>query len=143
MSQPKPLTYEFSTPAPPSALYEAISTQAGLRAWWCKDCDIAAEVGGKHALRFDKQGTRVNMGFELTELSEGRVVWKCTSNDNPVWVGSSLAWDIRSEGGDTRLTLTHDGFAGGGPPYEMTAEGWNRFVDSLKEVAEGRAGNPM
>lgn len=138
------LEYGFTTKAAPEAIYSAVSTPDGIRAWWCKDCDISTEVGGRHDLRFDKQGTLVRMGFELTELSPGRrVAWKCVANDNPVWVGSTLTWSVEPDGEDSKLTLVHDGFAGGGPPYEMTAEGWHRFVDSLKAVAEGRVGNPM
>jgi uncharacterized protein YndB with AHSA1/START domain len=138
------LRYEFSTSARPAALYAAAASPAGISAWWCKDCDISTKVGGRHDLRFDKDGTLVKMSFDVTELSENRrVVWKCVSNDNPVWVGSILAWEIDETDDGSRLCLVHDGFAAGGPPYEMTAAGWPRFVESLKNHVEGRPGDPM
>jgi uncharacterized protein YndB with AHSA1/START domain len=138
------LKYDFSTSASPESLFAAAATPAGVQAWWCKDCDISTDVGGRHDLRFDKQGTLVKMSFDVTELAENRrVAWKCVSNDNPVWVGSTLVWEIEKTDAGARLRFVHDEFADGGPPYEMTAAGWPRFIDSLKSHAEGGPGDPM
>ena len=73
---------------------------------------------------------------------ERRVAWSCTDNANPEWVGSALTWEITPRDGGSRLTFTHDGFAAGGPPYEMTAEGWKHFMASLKSYADTGSGQP-
>ena len=138
------IKHAFSTPASPSALFEAVATEAGQRAWWCKDCDVSASVGGKHHLRFVKGETPVNMHFELSELEDRkRVVWTCTENDNPAWVGSKLVWEIEAEGEGSRLNFVHEGFACGGPPYQGTVEGWPRFMDSLENYVVGKDANPL
>ena len=44
----EPITHDFFTEATPGALYRAVATQDGQRAWWCKDCEVSEERGGQH-----------------------------------------------------------------------------------------------
>ncbi len=140
----KPFTESFKTPATPKQAYDAVATAAGIQEWWCRDCDIATRVGGKHHMRFDKEGTRVNMQFKVDELVPNeRVSWTCTENDNPVWVGSTLTWEIQPAGDGAEVSFRHDGFAAGGPPYEATLQGWVMFMKSLESVLAGGQGTPF
>ncbi|TPV94891.1 MAG: hypothetical protein B7733_12715 [Myxococcales bacterium FL481] len=138
------LEYSFRTPASAASLFDAVSTEAGHRAWWAMDCDVGATVGAPCVMRFNKDGTLVTMKFRVDELvNNERVRWTCTDNDNPAWKGSTLTWHIESTGDERRLRLVHGGLALGGPPYEMTKAGWRRFLDSLQGYVEGRGGDPM
>jgi uncharacterized protein YndB with AHSA1/START domain len=139
----KPFKQSFKTPAAPQEAYAAAATAAGLQAWWCKNCDIASSPGGQHHLRFDKQGTLVNMHFVVDELVPNeRVSWTCTKNDNPVWVGSKLTWEVSPSGDGAEVSFSHDGFAAGGPPYEATMQGWVMFMNSLQAHLSGGKGSP-
>ena len=140
----KPFKYSFESVASPEAAYAAVATRAGLQGWWCKDCDIANEPGGSHHMRFDKQGTLVNMHFVVDELHEPKsVVWSCTDNDNPIWKGSTLSWTIAPAPKGSRVSFVHEGFAQGGPPYEATMEGWSMFMKSLESYLAGGKGSPF
>jgi hypothetical protein len=45
--------------------------------------------------------------------------------------------------GDRRVVrFAHDGFSQGGPPYDMTVEGWTHFNASLEAYLAGRGGMP-
>ena len=140
----RPFTHSFSSTASPEAAYAAVATKPGIQAWWCKDCDIAAQTGGTHHMRFDKQGTLVNMQFRVDELQPGAAVaWTCTQNDNPVWNRSTLRWTIKESGEGSKVSFEHSGFAGGGPPYEATLEGWAMFMQSLESHLAGEKGTPF
>src|SRR5882762_7151953 len=81
-------------------VYEALSRQAGYRAWWNKAGEVPEVVGGEAKLYFVKDGTPVNMRFRIEEmnLNEG-VRWTCTAHDMPNWVGTTLSWRIKETGG--------------------------------------------
>jgi uncharacterized protein YndB with AHSA1/START domain len=139
----KPFESSFQTTANKKQALEALTTPAGIQAWWCKDSDIAESVGQSHHMRFDKQGTLVNMHFKVDKITDSEVAWTCTKNDNPVWVGSTLVWTIEESGSETTVHFVHDGFNAGGPPYEATMEGWVMFMKSLKSVMDGGKGTPF
>ena len=139
----KPFEAKFETAGAVGEVMAAVTTKAGIQKWWCKDCDIASKVGGTHEMRFDKNGTLVNMKFRVDTLGEREVSWTCTSNDNPVWVGSTLRWTAESTPGGTEVSFIHDDFAAGGPPYEATLEGWVMFMKSLKTSLDGGQGTPF
>ena len=138
-----PIKHTLDLDASPETAYRAVATPEGIRGWWCKDCDVTPEVGGTHELRFVKDGNPVTMKFRVDALDDGeRVVWSCTDNANPIWVGSKLTWEVTARDGGSRIAFTHDGLTGGGPPYEMTAQGWKHFMGSLTAYASTGSGEP-
>jgi uncharacterized protein YndB with AHSA1/START domain len=140
----KPFKHSFESPASPQAAYEAVATKPGIQGWWCKDCDVATKAGGSHHMRFDKQGTLVNMRFIVDELDENKsVVWTCIDNDNPIWKGSTLTWTFAKSPEGSRVSFVHDGFADGGSPYEATMQGWVMFMKSLETYLAGGQGSPF
>jgi uncharacterized protein YndB with AHSA1/START domain len=139
----EPIRHTLNLSAKPDVAYRAVATVEGLRGWWCKDSDIAAAVGGETELRFVKDGKPVTMRFRVDALDDGkRVAWTCIENANPIWVGSTLTWTIRPDGDGSTLEFSHAGLTAGGPPYDMTAQGWQHFMGSLEQYAETGTGQP-
>ena len=48
--------------------YNAVSTNEGIKGWWCMDNDVSQKVGDQFTLRFNKQGTIVPMDFKVASL---------------------------------------------------------------------------
>lgn len=139
----KPITHEFSTPASARAAYDAVATSAGIKGWWATVGTVAETVGGATELRFDKGGRIAVMNFRVDTLDPNRMVqWICTDNANPVWKGSTLTWTIEDAGDRRVVRFVHDGLTGGGPPYDMTVDGWKVFNASLESWLAGRGGTP-
>ena len=139
----KPITHAFLTDASAEAAYNAIATAAGIRGWWAKVGTIAEPVGGTTELHFDKGGRKAVMTFRIDALEPNRRVhWTCTANDNPAWPGSTLTWTIDDAGARRHVRFVHDGFASGGPAYDMTVEGWKHFNASLESYLDGTGGTP-
>ncbi len=139
------IDFNFSINATPETIYSALATQAGINGWWSKDCDIAASTGGTSTMRFIKEDRPVTMVFRVEELSPNRVAWTCTNNDNPAWIDTTLVFDFKADGEGSAFTFRHGNFAEqwlNTPPYTMTAEGWQHFMNSLKAYCESGTGQP-
>ncbi len=136
--------HEFTTSASAQAIYDALTTPAGLRGWWAKDCDISERVGDSQELRFIKGDRSVTMRFRIEQLEPNRVQWHCTDNGNPAWVGSTLVWSLDETKGSRVMRFEHRDLAmTQGPPYTMTVEGWPGFIQSLQRYVEGGVGAPL
>jgi len=122
-------------------VYEALTRQAGYRAWWNAVGEVPEVVGGEAKLHFIKDGTPVNMRFRIDEMNvkEG-VRWTCIAHDMPSWIGTTLSWRIKEAGGSVLVSLEHDGWKGAAP--DSVAQGWKHFMGSLKAYVEIGTGQP-
>ena len=46
--------FELMIAAPPADVFAALTTQAGLRNWWTRTCDVGGGVGARATFRFGK-----------------------------------------------------------------------------------------
>jgi uncharacterized protein YndB with AHSA1/START domain len=139
----EPITHELRVKADASKAYEAVAARAGIQAWWAKDSDVGTAVGQPVELRFNKPDMSAVMKFDVTDVQAGRrVEWTCKENTNPIWPGSKLAWEVEPAGDGSVVRFRHEGFSGGGPPYDMTVEGWQFYMDSLKAYLDGGTPTP-
>jgi uncharacterized protein YndB with AHSA1/START domain len=99
--------HEVWVNASPRVVFDALTTQAGLDAWW-GTCLSAEPVVG-HLVEFDHHlGAPLTM--RITELVPvEHVAWRCTSeftdSSNPAsdWLGTSLVFDLRPADDDPAL----------------------------------------
>ena len=127
-------------------LYAALATQEGMEGWWCKDCDIATEVGEKSNMRFIKEGNLVKMQFRMDTLKANEVVsWTCSDNANPAWIGTTLTFQLKKMDDGAGVLFTHanwDEKWNDQPPYTQTRDTWGLFMQSLKSYCETGVGQP-
>jgi uncharacterized protein YndB with AHSA1/START domain len=139
----EPIQHTLNLSASPEVVYRAVATPEGIQGWWCADSDRATRAGDETELRFVKDGKPVTMRFRVDVLEpDQRVAWTCIANANPIWVGSTLSWTIRRRNGGTTLEFSHGGLTAGGPPYDMTVQGWQHFMASLSRYVETGTGQP-
>ena len=130
--------------APPSAVWKWLATPDALRRWLSPNLEIDLRVGG--AYRFFNEGTWIS-GAVLEMVPESALVlsWLEEGGD---WVHPArLLIELAPTAGGTRVTLSHDGFAGIGKAgwpgtvraYERGADR-HRVLERLRElVAAGGA----
>ena len=127
-------------------IYNAVATEKGITGWWSKDSKVGETIGSDSILNFDKQGTIVTMGFGTSELSPNKkVVWECTNNANPAWIGTKIITEISTLDNGCEVVFSHADFNEkweGQEPYEMTKQGWVHFVNSLTSYCETGEGQP-
>ena len=138
------LRFERHLPHPPEKVWRALTTPAGLNAWFpVRVLDFSAVVGA--VARFDlTDEAKRRLGVEGDLVSEGSV----TVADPPstleyTWAGEVLRWELRPDGGGCLLVFT-DVFDGSGETAEIRdgwsldmVTGWHVSLDVLAERLAG------
>jgi uncharacterized protein YndB with AHSA1/START domain len=140
------LKIKIELDATPHAVYEAISTAAGVRSWWI-DGSFAGQVGETGRLTFGDGWT----DLRIEKLVPDREVeWSCIGQDiahfDPAdeWVGTKIAFRLEplDEGERTRLEFAHHGLDGL-DCEEMCTRGWDHYIRvSLRGLVETGEGAP-
>lgn len=135
--------------ASPAAVYQALTTQQGLRHWWTQACEVANTVGGQATFRFDQ--TYKVMRIE-TLVPEREVRWRCVEAhiDAPAlrhqdeWVGTQIIFRLSpQDGGKTRLDFEHVGLTPALQCFTICRDGWNQFLASLQSYVDSGHGAPF
>jgi uncharacterized protein YndB with AHSA1/START domain len=124
----------------PGQVYEAITTQDGVRGWWTRDTVLDSKLGGTAEFGFfnHRSVTKVRVD-ELTEPSH--VGWKVLAGP-PGWEGTTISFDLRADGNDTVLSFAQRGFKQADEPYAITTTTWGRYLGSLTQYLETGRGTP-
>jgi uncharacterized protein YndB with AHSA1/START domain len=134
--------------ADPSAVYAAIATQEGLRAWWTPTCSADAHVGG--AAHFEFGRTKKDMSIEQLDPNRG-VRWFVTNAyidseslaKKSEWIGTEIVFRLTpTTDGGTRLDFEHVGLVPALECYDLCRGGWNHFLASLRALVETGRGAP-
>ncbi|WP_282162244.1 SRPBCC family protein [Ulvibacterium marinum] len=140
------ITHNLHIKAKPEKIYLAVTTKNGISGWWSKDCSVGESEGKNSLLKFDKQGTLVEMGFITLELvPHEKAVWECISMPNPAWIGTTIHTEIRESVNGCDVVFSHRDFDQkwqGQEPFEQTKATWNHFMDSLVSFCEKGKGQP-
>jgi uncharacterized protein YndB with AHSA1/START domain len=124
----------------PHLLYEALTTEKGVAAWWTK-AKMSPTVGGSNEFAFSRGLT---ITFQCETLEEDRRVEWSAESVPPDWKGTRVVFEIASEGdGTVWLTFRHVGFRAANRMFEQTSYAWANYVRSLKLLLETGAGEPF
>ena len=132
---------EFTTPARPERVFNALTQQDEIAQWWTDDLSIKPEVGFVAEFRFQKWGAGT-LRFEIAELHEGENISWISRNGPPAWLDTSVTWQLIPIQEGTRLVFTHEGFHLVNETYEATRKNWEYFLGSLKSYLEKGRGTP-
>ena len=123
----------------PRHVYDALSTTAGLAAWWTPMVETDARVGGEARFRFGDGEHGPDM--RITELQPGeRVAWHC---ERGPWQGHDFVFDIRPGPKGAVLLFSHSGWAAADEFFMHCNSKWGYFLGvSLKSLVETGTGAP-
>lgn len=112
---------------PPSVVWRWLATQEALRRWLNPNLEIDLRVGGSY--RMENDGTAIT-GTVLEIVPEGSLVLSWLEEGGE-WVHPArLLITLAPTPDGTRVTLTHDGFAGiGKTGWPGTVEAYERGAD--------------
>ena len=140
------ITHDLTIKASAETIYNAVATQQGINGWWSKAGTVGENVGDTSMMVFDKQGTKVEMGFRTETLIPNKeVVWECVENGNPAWLQTKIKTSSQEIEGACQVTFSHAGFDekwAGQDAFEMTKGTWQHFVSSLVSYCEKGEGQP-
>jgi uncharacterized protein YndB with AHSA1/START domain len=139
--------YNLLITASPATVFNAITSTIGLQGWWAKVCDIDCRVDQVSSVRFIKPDIVEEMLFKTTEFNTNKkMVWLCVSNNVfESWVGTTLSFELNKDGEKTHLAFTQvsaDKNWKRHPDFRGTKQGWDYFMESLKNFCEAGEGDP-
>jgi hypothetical protein len=121
-----------------NAVYNALTTTAGLSGWWTSDTQGETEVGGVLRFRFGSGG----FDMKVLELRPaGHVLWQVVDGPEE-WIGTKIGFDLVQRGDWTIILFKHQGWR---QPVEFMhhcSTKWAVFLLSLKSLLETGKGTP-
>ncbi|MSU24195.1 MAG: SRPBCC domain-containing protein [Opitutus sp.] len=143
------LSYIFE--APPLAVYNALTTQVGVRGWWTECCVVSPTVGAHAAFVFPYGNFFAVMKI-LTLKKNKLVEWRCLEGqhdekagfrDRHDWVGTKISFRLKAIGrAETQLQFTHHKL-GTLESHGACASIWAYFLgQSLRQMLRTGRGMP-
>jgi uncharacterized protein YndB with AHSA1/START domain len=127
--------------ASPGKLFDALTSVAGLAAWWVP-VSGSGEAGGE--LRFIMNSPEP-LVIRVDEATRPTMVrWTVTEcGFLPDWVGTRPVFAITPvDAGASSLRFRHHGLTPELDCIEMCTSGWNHYLASLRDYAEVGRGHP-
>lgn len=124
--------------ATPEKVYQAVTTQEGLEAWWCKDTTAKPEVGFVNIFIFGKYYNEM----KVTDLVPNKkAAWECI-NSIEEWIGTGISFDLEEKNGNTLLRFTQGNWKAVTDTFAACNYDWASFMKSLKSYCETGTGQP-
>jgi uncharacterized protein YndB with AHSA1/START domain len=128
------ILHDLFIAAPPAEVFRAVSTPAGLDAWWTLDSVGEARPGAAWRFGF---GPDCQWRGEVTAFQDGgRIAWRMTEADAD-WTGTTVALEVEPTAGGTRLRFAHAGWAEVNAHYRTSSYCWAMYLRVLRLVLEG------
>ncbi len=127
--------------APPTAVYEALTTQGGVTGWWTTKATVGEGEGG--IIRFTFHGD-FHPQMLQTHLEPARLVrWKCVGG-HANWQDNTFAFALRADGEETSLQFVQE-YAQelDDDVYGTYNFNWGYYLNSLKRFCETGDGTPF
>ncbi len=139
-----PMLHAFDIDADAESVYEAVSTRAGVAAFWTSDLDLEPVTGS--VARFGFPGAPVDLRMHIDDLEPGRLIrWSCLG-DFPYWAGTTVTWQLSpATAGGTTVLFRHEGWPDDYPEleYARVSYTWARIVGALKAFTETGISQPF
>lgn len=124
---------------PVETVFNAVTTQEGLSAWWTPDTKARPEVGSM--LRFGF-GPDYFKELRVEELHHyDKVKWLCLKAQEE-WIGTTISFDMEPHPKGTVLNFHHDNWKAYTHEFAGCSYAWALFLRSLKLLCETGKGLP-
>ena len=134
------IKHKVGIKASEQTIYNALTTNEGLAAWWTNDVSGAGEVGSTIAFRFNGGGP----DFKVQSLTENRqVVWSHEESMPDAWNGTEIVFDIEPSAEQCFVHFQHRNWKSDDGFFAHCNTKWAVFLLSLKDYLETGAGKPF
>ncbi len=125
--------------APAEKVYEAITSQQGLRDWWTTGTDAKPKIGYINHFKFGKEYFNKMKIVNLESPNE--VLWECIDGDKE-WLGTNISFELIKNDESTTLRFSHTNWADETDFFASCTYHWGRYMESLKLLCETGKGTP-
>lgn len=137
----------FSVNVSPELVYKAITEQVDK--WWTELSNKATKVGDKLLVQFEEN---TSWGITVSQVVLNQfLAWKVVEANHGLeilstfdeWVGTEIEWEIKETEKGSKVIFKHNGLVPSLECYEVCENGWNYFLESLKEFLQTGEGKPF
>ena len=126
--------------APVARVRTAITTEAGYRAWFAQDADFDGKLA---TFRFSQPSETRSVTLQVDRCDANGIVMTCIAHENnPDWLGTTLAIELGETPTGTRVHLAHSGYPAKNEVYERCSDAWPYFMRSLASYMMTGTGEP-
>lgn len=131
-----------------TAVYHALTQE--ITQWWTSMFEGSAnQQGDTFTICFGDTIFKTLLVQEL--ISQQKVVWLVTNalldipelENKTEWINTKIIWDIAAKAKETEIQLTHIGLNPQVACYDVCANGWHNFTDSLTAFVNTGKGKPF
>jgi Activator of Hsp90 ATPase homolog 1-like protein len=127
---------------------EAFNAINNATSWWTENLEGTSQnPGDEFSVRFGDVHYSKQKLVEV--IPNQKVVWLITDSkltfikDQTEWTGTTIAFDITEEGGQTQVRFTQTGLVPQIECYNACSNAWGSYItDSLKALIETGKGGP-
>jgi len=119
--------------APRPDVFRAITTPAGLDAWWSLDSEGLAQPGSEWRLGF---GPGFEWRARVTRcVPDSEFEWEITRADAD-WTGTQVRFHLRDDGAGTALRFEHTGWPAVNDHFRTSSCCWAMYLRLLRKLLE-------
>lgn len=134
------ITARTHIPVSPDKVVTALTTTAGHRAFWARDCELGRATGGEAVYRFDA----IEVVFRIDRIDGRGLVMTCVRHKNcPEWLSTRVSMQALPDRAGTTVEFVHDGWREETKFFEMCRARWASYVESLRALFETGRGMPF
>lgn len=129
------------------SVFQAIAQQ--IPKWWTEDFTGSSDkLNDEFTVRF---GTTFKTMRVQELIPNEKIVWLCINtlidipelSNNTEWKDTKIVWELKNDNESTIITLTHFGLTPEVACYSICQQGWESFLNSLKQFTETNIGLPF
>ena len=136
----KTINHRIGIKGSATKVFQALTTNQGLKSWWTNDVTGAGEVGTVIEFRFNGGGP----DFKVTELAPNKLVrWQHSGSVPEAWMGTEVLFQLQQVGEQIFVNFTHSNWQESSEFMAHCSTKWAVFLLSLKEVIETGKGRPF
>ena len=136
------LNHRIYIAAPARRIYQAITTDGGIRNWWTTDVIMDAQTGGRAVFGFAGHSITFEMEIQLLE-PPAVVLWHCVGGNSSEWIGTTQEFRLEPQSdGEILLKFCHAGWRPDSEYCYLCNTTWGHLLVCLKDYAEHGVANP-
>ena len=143
----KSYSNDFSVVVNASSVYNAITTE--IDKWWTTETNTAASNGDILTVGFGKP---YFIAMQVEDIVPNKSLsWKVIDANMFIeergvktneWIGTTIHWSISEKKDGSQVSLFHEGLIPSFECYNTCKNGWNYFLESLKDYLNTGKGRP-
>jgi len=135
------ILHEITIAAPAASIYDAVTSERGLKGWWTDDVHTETKSGTVAEFGFFGHTTVFRMRIDtLTPASEVR--WTCVAGPED-WIGTTVGFALSpGDDGGTTLSFKHGGWRVASSHFARCCTTWGLLMHRLKGFVEGKGARP-